>query len=56
MFARIHPKLAPAAPAPGVAEIIAETRQTYQGPLVVGEDLMTFDIGANGIAIYRAAR
>lgn len=66
VFARIHPKLAvyshiaqlgtPAAPAPGLAEIVAETRQTYQGPLVVGEDLMTFDIGPSGVAIYRAAR
>jgi ribonuclease Z len=66
VFARIHPKLAvyshiaqlgtPAAPPPGLAEIVAETRQTYQGPLAIGEDLMTFDIGANGIAIYRAAR
>jgi ribonuclease Z len=66
VFARIHPKLAvyshiaqlgtPAAPAPDLADIVNETRQTYQGPLVVGEDLMTFDIGANGVAIYRAAR
>ncbi len=66
VFARIHPKLAvyshiaqlgtPAAPAPGLAEIIGETRQTYQGPLVVGEDLMTFDVGTDGVAVYRAAR
>jgi ribonuclease Z len=66
VFARIHPKLAvyshiaqlgtPAAPAPDLADIVSETRQTYQGPLAIGEDLMTFDIGANGIAIYRAAR
>ena len=64
VFARIHPKLAvythitqlgtPTAPPPSIADIINETRQTYQGPLVVGEDLMTFDIGASGIAIYRA--
>jgi ribonuclease Z len=63
-FARIHPKLAvythvtqigtPASPPPGIAEIIKETRQTYTGPLVVGEDLMTFDISASDIAIYRA--
>ena len=26
-------------------DIVAETRETYDGPLVVGEDLMTFDIG-----------
>jgi ribonuclease Z len=64
VFTRIQPKLAaythvtqlgtPAAPAPGIADIVSETRQTYQGPLVVGEDLMSFDIGASGIAVYRA--
>ena len=32
-----------------------ETRQSYQGPLTVGTDLMTFDIGAGGVAVYRAA-
>ena len=66
VFARIHPKLAvyshiaqlgtPEAPPPGLAEIVSDTRKTYQGPLVVGEDLMAFDIGAEGVAIYRAAR
>jgi ribonuclease Z len=64
VFARIHPKFAvyahiaqlgtPAAPPPGIADIVNETRQTYEGPLAVGEDLMTFDIGASGIAVYRA--
>ena len=66
MVARIHPKLAgyshiaqlgtPAAPASDLADIVSETRRTYQGPLAIGEDLMTFDIDADGIAIYRAAR
>ena len=28
-----------------VDDVIAETRQAYAGPLVVGEDLMSFDIG-----------
>jgi ribonuclease Z len=66
VFARIHPKLAvyshvaqlgtAAAPAPGLAEIVRETRKTYQGPLALGEDLMTFDIGEGGVAVYRAAR
>ena len=66
VFARIHPKLAvyshiaqlgtPEAPPPGLAEIVSDTRKTYQGPLAVGEDLMAFDIGADGVAIYRAAR
>ena len=64
VFTRIHPKLAaythitqlgtPAAPAPSIAGIVEETRTTYGGPLVVGEDLMTFDVGASGVAVYRA--
>jgi hypothetical protein len=33
-------------PAPTIDDIIAETRETYDGPLVVGEDLMAFEIGA----------
>jgi ribonuclease Z len=32
-------------PAPSVEDLIAETRQTYDGPLEVGEDLMQFAIG-----------
>jgi len=32
-------------PPPTVDDIVAETRQTYGGPLEVGEDLMTFDVG-----------
>jgi len=27
-----------------VDEVVAETRQTYDGPLVVGDDLMSFEI------------
>jgi ribonuclease Z len=27
------------------ADLIMETRQSYSGPLVVGEDLMSFEIG-----------
>jgi ribonuclease Z len=30
---------------PTLDELVAETRQVYDGPLVVGEDLMAFDIG-----------
>ena len=26
-------------------DVVAETRQVYSGPLVVGEDLMAFEIG-----------
>lgn len=32
-------------PEPTIDDVIAETRQTYSGPLVVGEDLMSFEIG-----------
>jgi ribonuclease Z len=32
-------------PPPTIDDIVAETRETYGGPLVVGEDLMTFEIG-----------
>lgn len=32
-------------PVPTIDEVIAETRQTYSGALVAGEDLMSFDIG-----------
>lgn len=32
-------------PAVTVEELLAETRQHYQGPLVIGDDLMSFDIG-----------
>ncbi|MFZ1093686.1 MAG: MBL fold metallo-hydrolase [Xanthobacteraceae bacterium] len=65
VFTRTHPKLAvythiaqfgtPAVSAPSIGEIVNETRQTYQGPLVVGEDLMTFDVGRGGVAVYREA-
>jgi ribonuclease Z len=30
---------------PTIEDLVAETRQVYDGPLVVGEDLMAFDIG-----------
>jgi ribonuclease Z len=55
VFGRAKPKLAAythlvflaserIAPAT-MADLIAETRQTYHGPLEVGEDLMSFEIG-----------
>lgn len=37
--------------APTDEDIINETRSTYEGPLVVGTDLMQFDIGTKGISI-----
>jgi ribonuclease Z len=30
---------------PTIDDIVAETRETYDGPLAVGEDLMAFEIG-----------
>jgi ribonuclease Z len=55
VFAQAKPKLAvythivlqsnASSAEPTMDEVIAETRQTYAGPLQVGEDLMSFDIG-----------
>lgn len=63
VFARAHPRLAvythfsligtPAVPSVTPDEIVAQTRETYGGPLVLGEDLMTFEIGNDGVAVYR---
>ncbi|MBR0567073.1 MBL fold metallo-hydrolase [Azoarcus sp. L1K30] len=61
LFAAARPKLAvyshivsPDNPAKGVpsatpAEIVAQTRQSYDGPLVVGEDLMRFSVTDDGV-------
>ena len=55
VFSRTGPKLAAYThlvflasdqiPAASVADLIAQTRQTYTGPLAIGEDLMCFEIG-----------
>ncbi len=55
VFARARPKLAafthivllasPRVTAMTADEVVAATRETYDGPLVVGEDLMAFEIG-----------
>jgi ribonuclease Z len=55
VFAKTRPKLAAfthlvllasdTVTAPSVDELITATRETYAGPLVVGEDLMSFEIG-----------
>jgi ribonuclease Z len=62
VFAAAKPKLAvythlvlPATdriPPPTLDDLIAETRQTYDGPLVIGEDLMAFEIG-NTVTVTR---
>ena len=55
VFAQARPKLAAythivmlmshTVPPPTVDALVAETRETYDGPLEVGEDLMSFEIG-----------
>ena len=55
VFTQTKPKLAvythlvligsPQVPAPTIDDVVAETRETYSGSLVAGEDLMAFDIG-----------
>jgi ribonuclease Z len=35
------------------ADLIEQTRETYDGPLEVGEDLMTFDIGREQVTMQR---
>ena len=55
VFARAKPKLAAYThlvllagkdvAAPSIEDLIAETRDTYAGPLVVGEDLVCFEVG-----------
>lgn len=55
VFARTRPKLAAYTrlvllandkiPPPNLADLIAETRRSYDGLLEVGEDLMCFEIG-----------
>jgi ribonuclease Z len=64
VFAQTRPKLAAythlvllaskSVPRATEAELIAETRETYDGPLQVGEDLMSFDIGTE-VSVKRFA-
>ncbi len=65
VFAEVNPKLAvythfvilsgPTIPEAPMSTLIPRTRTNYDGPLVIGEDLMSFDIG-NTISISQAAR
>ena len=43
----------PGVPAVTVEELVAQTRETYDGPLVVGEDLMTFKVGKGRVDVVR---
>ena len=55
VFAQTRPKLAAfthvvllasnTVPPPTLDDLVSEVRQTYDGPLEVGEDLMSFEIG-----------
>ncbi len=45
IFTRVKPRLAVYSHYPDDADLINATRKTYSGPLQVGEDLMTIDIG-----------
>jgi ribonuclease Z len=61
VFQQIQPKLAvythmvrlaaPGIPELALADLVAQTRRTYDGPLVVGHDLMTIEIGEN-VVVY----
>lgn len=65
VFSKVNPKLAvyshlvrlrgPMIPEAPLASLITRTRTSYSGPLVIGEDLMSFIIGEN-VSIYRAVR
>ena len=66
VFTRTKPKLAayyhfvllgtPAIPPMKEDEVVAMTRKTYDGPLVVGEDLMAFRITAGGVEVVRTTQ
>ena len=63
VFAAARPKLAafthivlvtrPPEPPVSVERIAAETRRGYDGPLVMGEDLTRFVVGASGVEVRR---
>jgi ribonuclease Z len=64
VFQLARPKLAlythlvllarPGVPAVTAEELVAQTRASYDGPLVVGEDLMAFNVGKAGVEIVPA--
>lgn len=65
VFAQARPKLAAYThfvllaseriPPPSLDDVVAETRQTYDGPLQLGEDLMSFEIGET-VTVHRHRR
>jgi ribonuclease Z len=66
VFAQARPKLAAFThfvmlasehiPAPTLDDLLAETRQAYDGPLALGEDLMSFEIGETVTVCRHASR
>lgn len=55
IFTRVKPRLAVFSHYPDSAEILPATRKTYSGPLEMGEDLMTIEIG-DKIDVERASK
>ena len=65
VFSRVKPRLAVyyhfvllgaiGVPAVTEAEVVAMTRKTYDGPLVVGEDLMAWRLDRDGVVALTAA-
>jgi len=57
VFSRVKPKLAIYSHVVpfNATDLVAHTRKTYSGPLEVGEDLMTIDIG-NKVEVHRAPK
>jgi ribonuclease Z len=65
VFAKVNPKLAvythlvmlsaPNLPEAPLSSLLTRTRTTYQGPLVIGEDLMSFIVD-DKISVFKAAR
>jgi ribonuclease Z len=64
IFARAKPRLAvythigiqnrPGYPQVGVDDILRLTRETYIGPLQIGEDLMSFEVDANNVKVINS--
>ena len=57
VFARVKPKLAVFSHIvpPNASDLVALTRKTYAGPLEVGEDLMSIEIGEK-VVVHRESR
>jgi ribonuclease Z len=56
VFAKVKPKLAVYSHIvpPDASDLIADTRKTYSGPVEVGEDLMSIEVG-DKVEVHRAA-